>query len=52
MSLEHLLNPSSIAIVGASRTPTKIGHIVTKNLQDAGYAGDLFPINPKADQIL
>ena len=50
--LELLLNPKSIAIVGASRDKTKIGHITVRNLLDYQYKGNLYPINPKASKIL
>lgn len=50
--LTSLLRPKSIAIVGASGTPGKIGHTVVKNLIESGYEGDIYPINPTADEIL
>lgn len=42
----------SIAVVGASADPTKLGHTILKNLIDGGFKGDVYPINPKADEIL
>lgn len=51
-NLAKLFNPSSIAIVGASRTPGKIGHEILKNLINGGYQGKVYPVNPKADRIL
>jgi acetyltransferase len=50
--LTGLLRPKSIAIVGASATPGKIGHTVVKNLIESGYEGGIYPINPTADEIL
>jgi len=50
--LTGLLRPQSIAVVGASATPGKIGHTVVKNLIDSGYEGEIYPINPSADEIL
>lgn len=50
--LTSLIRPKSIAIVGASGTPGKIGHTVVKNLIESGYEGDIYPINPTADEIL
>lgn len=44
--------PKSVAVVGASATPGKIGHTVVKNLQESNYKGSVFPINPGADEIL
>ncbi|MFP4176395.1 MAG: acetate--CoA ligase alpha subunit [Candidatus Brocadiia bacterium] len=49
--LEHFFSPESVAVVGASREPGKVGHDVLKNLQDAGFDGPIYPINPKADEI-
>jgi len=50
--LTGLLKPKSIAIIGASSTPGKIGHTVIKNLIDSGYEGGIFPVNPTAQEIL
>ncbi len=50
--MNGLLTPKSVAIVGASATPGKIGHTVVKNLIDSKYEGKIYPINPKSDEIL
>ncbi|MEJ2703574.1 MAG: acetate--CoA ligase family protein [Sedimentisphaerales bacterium] len=50
--LHSLLHPGSVAVIGASRTPGKVGHEITRNLLDAGFEGEIVPINPFADQIL
>lgn len=50
--LDGLMRPKSIAIVGASTDPTKIGYTVVNNIIKGGYTGKIYPINPKADQIL
>jgi len=42
----------SIAVVGASPDERKLGHIILKNLIDGGFKGDIYPINPKAEEIL
>ena len=48
-----LLRPESVAVIGASRHPEKIGYQVVKNLLDSGFPKDkIFPINPRADEIL
>ena len=49
--LEKMLNPASIAIVGASEDPNKIGGRPLKFLQDKGYAGTIYPINPKYTEL-
>jgi len=43
--------PKSVAIVGASRTPGKIGNTILKNLLTLKYGGQLFPINPHTTEI-
>lgn len=50
--IDTIFNPKSAAIVGASRTPGKFGYNIVQNLINLGYKGDIFPINPKADEIL
>jgi acetate---CoA ligase (ADP-forming) len=50
--LDALLKPKSIAVVGASRTPGKVGYEILSNLKANGFAGDLTPVNPTADEIL
>jgi acetyl coenzyme A synthetase (ADP forming)-like protein len=52
MKLDALFRPRSVAIIGASRTPGKVGHILTKNVIESGFPGGIYPINPKADEIL
>ena len=51
-SINALLNPKSIAIVGASATPGKIGYSVIKNLLESKFSGSIYPVNPKDDVIL
>ena len=48
-SLDRLFKPRSVAVVGASNTPQKPGYNIVKSLQH--FAGDVYPINPKADEI-
>ncbi|MFH7325059.1 acetate--CoA ligase family protein [Desulfurivibrio sp. C05AmB] len=51
-SLEALLYPHSVAVIGASRTPGKVGHDILANLIRSGFAGKLLPVNPAAEEIL
>jgi acyl-CoA synthetase (NDP forming)/GNAT superfamily N-acetyltransferase len=50
-SVERLLHPGSIAVIGASRDPGSPGHQVVRNLLDGGFTGSLYPVNPAADEI-
>ncbi|MEE8209494.1 MAG: CoA-binding protein, partial [bacterium] len=50
--MRKLFFPGSVAVVGASTDPSKLGHEIMKNIIDAGFAGPVHPINPKAEEIL
>jgi acetyltransferase len=49
---EEILAPKSIAIVGASTNPKGIGSVILHNLISDGYKGEIYPINPKYDEVL
>ncbi|MEI8131835.1 MAG: acetate--CoA ligase family protein [Leptolinea sp.] len=51
-ALNSLLKPKSIAVVGASAKPGKIGYTVLENLQKSGYKSPIYPINPSDSEIL
>lgn len=51
LDLRPLLEPASIAVVGASEHPGP-GRQVLENLQQLGYEGDVYPVNPKYKQVL
>ena len=51
-SVERLLNPVGVAVIGASRTPGRIGHELLRHLRDYGPPGPLYAIHPEADSIL
>lgn len=50
-SLSALLSPRSVAIIGASGTPGKIGAIPVAMLRDYDFQGEVYPVNPKAQEI-
>jgi acetyl coenzyme A synthetase (ADP forming)-like protein len=52
--LKAFFEPASVAVIGASRNPDKLGYAVLKNLVEGGYAkrGRVYPINPNAREIL
>ena len=46
--LETIFSPQSLAVVGASPDPERLGHVVLKNIIVNGYAGRIYPIHPSA----
>jgi acetyl coenzyme A synthetase (ADP forming)-like protein len=51
-TMSRMMRPKAVAVIGASAEDGKIGNSVMKNLINGGYAGEIYPINPKADEIL
>ncbi len=54
LSLAPFFTPNGVAVIGASRDPTKLAYGVVRNLVDPerGYPGPVYPVNPRADEIL
>lgn len=50
--LEYIFNPKSIALIGASRDEKSLGFSILSNVAKLGFAGDIYPVNPKATEIL
>jgi len=51
-NLEAFLSPDGVAVVGASRDPEKLGHGILSNILASGYKGNVYPVNPKTDEVL
>ena len=51
-SMVRIMNPKAVAVIGASAEDGKIGNSVMKNLINGGYAGEIYPINPKASEVM
>ncbi|MFF1919684.1 acetate--CoA ligase family protein [Streptomyces sp. NPDC058221] len=51
-SMRRLMEPRSVAVIGASNEAGKIGNSVMRNLIDGGFSGEIHPVNPRADDIL
>lgn len=49
--LSSFFNPQSVAIVGASKSPGKIGNAIVNAVIDSGYRGEIYPINPKENEL-
>ena len=50
-SLERLLNPRSVVVVGAGRRPGSIGRTILLNIRDAGFAGTLYAVSPGGSDV-
>ena len=49
--LNKMFKPDSVAVIGASNTPGKVGYIIIDNIISGGYNGKVYPINPKGGEI-
>lgn len=50
--LNAIFAPSAVAVVGASPDSSRLGHTVLKNIVEHGFAGRIYPVHPRAEQIL
>ena len=50
--IRYLFEPRSIAVIGASHDPDKLGHKILENIVTGGYQGTIYPVNPKGGEIL
>ncbi|GAA1070842.1 acetate--CoA ligase family protein [Nocardiopsis composta] len=50
-AMRRIFRPRSIAVIGASNEAGKIGNSVIRNIVDGGYEGEVYPVNPKADEV-
>jgi acetyl coenzyme A synthetase (ADP forming)-like protein len=50
--MNRIMKPETVAVIGASAEDGKIGNSVMKNLINGGYQGKIYPIHPKADEII
>jgi acyl-CoA synthetase (NDP forming)/RimJ/RimL family protein N-acetyltransferase len=50
-SLAPLLHPKTVAVVGASRDPLRLGHILFRHILEGGFQGTVYPVNPNAHSI-
>ena len=52
VDLSGLLSPQTVAVIGASRSPGKVGHDILANLVKGGFRGNIVPVNPAAPEVL
>jgi acetyltransferase len=50
-NLEFLFKPTSVAVIGASNRPRRIGSVVVRNLLTGGFSGPVLPVNPKYEAV-
>ena len=50
--LNKMFKPESVAVIGASNQPGKVGYIIVDNLINDGFEGKIYPVNPKGGEIL
>jgi acyl-CoA synthetase (NDP forming) len=50
--LAALFAPASVAVLGVSRNPAKLGHRLLQNVREGGYVGAIHPVNPSGEAIL
>ncbi len=50
-NLDFLFTPKQIAVIGASKSPQKIGYAIIDNIIKSGYQGKVYPVNPKEKEI-
>lgn len=51
-AISRIFYPRGVAVVGASATPGKLGYAIVENLLSGGYQGNIYPVNPGAQEIL
>src|SRR5207245_11626486 len=50
--LDPIFAPRTIAVLGVSRNPAKLGHRLLQNVKESGFPGTVYPVNPSGDAIL
>ena len=51
-NINSFTRPKSLAVIGASKTPGKIGHSLVQNIINSGFKGKIYPVNPREKEIL
>ncbi|MDW6024795.1 bifunctional acetate--CoA ligase family protein/GNAT family N-acetyltransferase [Mesorhizobium sp. BAC0120] len=50
-NLEHVVHPKSVAVIGGSVRTGSVGHVVARNIVEAGFEGEIWPVNPKYGEV-
>ena len=51
INFERLFRPKTVAVIGASSNPDKLGGVVMSNITKGGFEGPIYPVNPKGGTI-
>ena len=51
-NLDPVFAPTSVAVIGASRREGSVGRVVLSNIVEGGFVGEVYPVNPKYDEVL
>jgi len=51
-ALDYFFSPKTVAVIGASRNPKKVGHVIFRNFFEGKFPGRVYPVNPSAKEIL
>ncbi len=49
--LDVFFHPKSVAIIGASRSPNKVGHVIFRNFMEGKFPGKVYPVNPEVPEL-
>jgi acetyl coenzyme A synthetase (ADP forming)-like protein len=49
---KDFFTPQSVAVIGASNNPDKIGYVLVKNILESGYQGEVYPVNPNESEVM
>lgn len=50
-NIKYFFEPKSVAVIGASAIPGKLGYNILHNLVEGGFQGKIYPVNPKLNEI-
>jgi acyl-CoA synthetase (NDP forming) len=50
--IENIFHPRSVAVIGVSDKSNRLGNILLHSIMDMGFKGDLYPVNPREDQVM
>jgi acyl-CoA synthetase (NDP forming) len=52
VQIENIFHPRSMAVAGVSNKSSRLGNLLLYSFTDMGFKGDLYPVNPREDQVM